>query len=339
MDTIAAIGMARRMPERINHLRDRFAGGPVEFLGKLPRIQEYPQNRPNMPAADPIMPRRGRFAPSPTGPLHFGSLVAALGSWLCARAAGGAWLVRIEDIDPAREVAGAAESILATLAAFGLESDEPVLRQSTCLAHHAAALRALDAAGLVYPCRCSRTDLAAYAGIHPARCPVAADVSRPPAWRLRVGSETVEFVDATCGSVSRSLRREDGDFVVWRADGWPGYQLAVVVDDAAQGITEVVRGADLLDSTPRQILLQRHLGLAQPRYRHLPLVRDAGGAKLSKQDAARPVDASAPVPALHEALRVLGQPVPQHASVPALLDAALARFDPARIPCDPLTGG
>ncbi len=282
---------------------------------------------------------RGRFAPSPSGPLHFGSLVAALGSWLCARATGGAWLVRIEDIDPPREVAGAAESILSTLAAFGLESDEPVLRQSTCLERHAAALRALDAAGLVYRCRCSRSDLAAYAGIHPARCPVTPDESRSPAWRFRVRSETVEFVDATCGRVSRDLRREDGDFVVWRADGWPAYQLAVVVDDAAQAITDVVRGADLLDSTPRQILLQRHLGIPQPRYRHLPLVRDASGAKLSKQDAARPVDPSAPVPALRAALGVLGQPAPQETSVTALLNAALARFDPACIPRDPLARG
>lgn len=287
-----------------------------------------------MPADDPIMPR-GRFAPSPSGPLHFGSLVAALGSWLCARAAGGAWLVRVEDIDPPREVAGAAESILATLAAFGLESDEPVLWQGTRREQHAAALHALDAAGLVYPCRCSRADLAPYAGIHPAHCPAPTNTRRAPAWRLRVGNETLGFTDATCGHQSRNLRREDGDFVVWRADGWPAYQLAVVVDDAAQGITEVVRGADLLDSTPRQILLQRCLGLAQPRYRHLPLVRDANGHKLSKQDAARPVDPAVPLPALRAALGLLGQPIPSRTIVDGLLAAALAQFDPALIPCDP----
>jgi glutamyl-Q tRNA(Asp) synthetase len=287
-----------------------------------------------MPAADPIMPCRGRFAPSPSGPLHFGSLVAALGSWLCARAAGGTWLVRIEDIDPLREVAGAAGSIPATLAAFGLEADEPVLRQSTVLERHLAALRALDSAGLVYPCRCSRADLAAYGGIHPARCPVPAGTSRGAAWRFRVGNETVRFFDGTCGRQSRDLRREDGDFVVWRADGWPAYQLAVVVDDAAQGITEVVRGADLLESTPRQILLQRKLGFAHPRYRHLPLVRDADGAKLSKQDAARPVDPATPLPALRAALGILGQRIPPAANVDRLLRAALAGFNPARIPRD-----
>ncbi|MEO6688886.1 MAG: tRNA glutamyl-Q(34) synthetase GluQRS, partial [Dokdonella sp.] len=188
---------------------------------------------------------RGRFAPSPTGSLHFGSLVAAVGSWLFARAAGGEWIVRMEDLDRERELAGAAESILQTLAAFGLESDSDIIQQSQRSEIYAGALRELESTGHAYRCWCTRSDLEPFAGIHPAEC-TAQPVERPPAWRLRVGNETIGFEDEIQGATTQDLRREVGDFVVWRADGICAYQLAVVVDDAAQAITHVVRGADLL---------------------------------------------------------------------------------------------
>ena len=197
---------------------------------------------------------RGRFAPSPTGPLHLGSLVAALGSWLLARRAGGEWLVRVEDLDPPREVAGAADAQLAALDAFGLHADGPVLRQSERGAVYAQALQRLLDSGDAFECNCSRSDLAAVGGIH-RRC--LPDRHRSdPAIRLQVrDDDVVTFNDAIQGRITQDIAREVGDFVLRRADGPWAYQLAVVVDDAAQGITEVVRGADLLDSTPRQILL------------------------------------------------------------------------------------
>jgi len=280
---------------------------------------------------------RGRFAPSPTGPLHFGSLLAALGSWLLARHAGGEWLVRVEDIDPPREVPGAAHAQLRALAAFGLESDGPVLFQSTRDAAYAAALARLVEAGAAFSCHCSRSDVAAMGGVH-HRCVPGA--RRPdPALRLRVAAGTVvAFADAIQGEVRQDLAAAVGDFVLRRADGPWAYQLAVVVDDADQGITDVVRGADLLHSTPRQILLQRALGLPTPRYAHLPLVVDAQGHKLSKSLAALPVDPGDPLPALRAAWRGLGQ-VPAAVggapSVGALLAAALGAFDPGAIPHEP----
>ena len=282
-----------------------------------------------------MLPYTGRFAPSPTGSLHFGSLVAAVGSWLFARAAGGRWLVRVEDIDPPREVPGAAADILATLAAFGLAHDGEVLYQSTRLAAYAVALRQLIAQGDVFACRCSRSDLDAVGGIHGASC-VATDPGREPAWRVRVPEGALRFHDAVCGEVAQDLAREVGAFVLRRVDGLYAYQLAVVVDDAAQGITHVVRGADLLDSTPRQIWLQRLLGHATPGYAHLPLALDAQGRKLSKQDRARPVDRADPLPALREALHFLGFSPAQTAhggSAARLLQRVIGDFDPARIPC------
>lgn len=286
------------------------------------------------PAPSSPAPYRGRFAPSPTGPLHLGSLLAALGSWLLARHAGGQWLVRIEDLDPPREIAGAAAAQLRTLAAFGLESDLPVLRQSERGAVYRAALDRLLAGGEAFACHCSRSDLAAEGGIH-RRCVAAA--RRPdPAIRLRVPPFAVlGFDDAIQGRVVQDLGSEVGDFVLRRADSCWAYQLAVVVDDAAQGITEVVRGADLLDSTPRQILLQRALGLPTPRYAHLPLLVDADGRKLSKSLAALPVDADDPLPALRAAWRALGQAPEALAgagSVGAALQAAQRAFAPAAIP-------
>lgn len=281
------------------------------------------------------MTYRGRFAPSPTGQLHFGSLVAALGSWLCARHAGGEWLVRVEDIDPPREVAGSAAGILAALPAFGLIADGPTLFQSTRTAAYAAAIEQLRAADALFPCWCSRSELARGDGLHrDARCVASPQADQPPAWRLRAPDLDIAFEDALQGPQRQNLRNEVGDFVLRRADGLYSYQLACVVDDAFQGITEVVRGLDLLDSTPRQIWLQRCLGLPTPAYRHLPLVLDGDGSKLSKSAQAFPVDPADPVPALRRALAFLQLPLPHagHGEVDDLLLHALAHFDPARLP-------
>ena len=275
---------------------------------------------------------RGRFAPSPTGSLHFGSMVAALGSWLMARTTRGSWIVRIEDIDPPREVAGSDLEILATLAAFGMESDEPPIYQSRRTAMYAAAFARLQQAGSVYPCWCSRSDLAASDGRHPATCIAPRDASREPAWRLRVPARVIAFDDAIQGRIEQDIAREIGDFVVLRADGWYAYQLAVVVDDAAQHITHVVRGADLVESTPRQILLQELLDLPRVRYAHLPLVLDSEGRKLSKQERAIAVDAADPLPALRAALAFLGQNVPATRTVASMLARAVEAFDLRRIP-------
>ena len=278
--------------------------------------------------------RRGRFAPSPTGDLHAGSLLAALGSWLLARRAGGEWLVRIEDLDPPREVPGAARRQLDALAAFGLHADGAVVRQSDRGALYQAALDRLVAGGQAFECHCSRSDLAAAGGVH-RRC--VATVPRPdPAIRLRVADGTVvAFDDAIHGRVVQDVSAFAGDFVLRRADGPWAYQLAVVVDDADQGITDVVRGADLLDSTPRQVLLQRALGLPTPAYGHLPLVLDAHGRKLSKSSAAHPVDPADPLPALRAAWRMLGQ-APEALEgardAGAALRLALDAFDPVAIP-------
>jgi glutamyl-Q tRNA(Asp) synthetase len=278
---------------------------------------------------------RGRFAPSPTGPLHFGSLLAAFGSWLLARHAHGEWWVRVEDLDPPREVPGAAREQLRTLAAFGLVPDAPVARQSMRQALYQRALAQLLASGAAFPCHCSRTDLAAVGGIH-RRCVANASRAPEPAIRLRVPDGTIlEFDDAIQGRVRQDVAAEVGDFVLRRADGYWAYQLAVVVDDAEQRMTDIVRGADLLDSTPRQILLQHALELPTPRYAHLPLVVDEQGRKLSKSLAALPVDAGAPLPALRAAWRALGQApaaLDDAGSVGAALEAARAAFNPAAIP-------
>lgn len=283
----------------------------------------------------PNIPRhRGRFAPSPTGPLHFGSLVAAFGSWLMARHAGGEWLLRIEDLDPPRQVTGAAQAQLHALQRFGLRPDQPVVQQSERDALYRGALTRLLAGGAAFACHCSRSDLAAARGVH-RRCVAAARRRDDCAIRLRVPDGTVlAFDDAVHGRIEQDLAREVGDFVLRRADGYWAYQLAVVVDDAEQGISDVVRGADLLDSTPRQILLQRALGLPTPRYAHLPLVLDGNGHKLSKSLAARPLDHGEPLPALGAAWRHLGQPAqawPRGKTLGATLEDAIAAFDPARI--------
>jgi glutamyl-Q tRNA(Asp) synthetase len=270
---------------------------------------------------------RGRFAPSPTGPLHFGSLVAAVGSWADARASAGEWLVRMEDLDPPREAPGAADGILATLEALGFEWDGPVVFQSTRGEAYRAALDALRRSGVLFPCACTRKEIAdsgvtALDGsrVYPGTCRDGLPDGRAArATRLRVAAEMVEFADGLQGRVSQELAREVGDFVLVRADGLFAYQLAVVVDDAAQGITDVVRGADLLDSTPRQLFLQRLLGLPAPRYLHLPVAVTARGEKLSKQTGAAPIGAARPGAALTAALRFLGH------SPPAELERAPGR--------------
>lgn len=267
---------------------------------------------------------RGRFAPSPTGPLHFGSLLAALGSWIRARQAKGEWLLRIEDLDPPRSVAGASLAQLETLKRFGLVPDREPLWQSHRHQRYAEVLAVLVEAGLAYPCACSRSDLAPFAGRHPERC-VASRPQRPPAWRARVADHVFEFDDALQGRQKARLSAGD-DFVLKRTDGYFAYQLAVVVDDADQGITEVVRGADLLDETPRQLWLQQALGYSSPGYAHLPLVLDADGRKLSKSGAAQAVDADDPLPALRAAIRLLGAE-PDGRGVDALLQHAVRDID------------
>lgn len=276
-------------------------------------------------------PTIGRFAPSPTGELHFGSLIAAVGSFLEARRQGGLWRVRIEDLDPPREVPGSARRILEDLARFGLLPDGPVLRQSTRSTAHEDALESLRNAGLLFPCACTRKMLPE--GPYPGTCRDGIPPGRRPrSLRVRVPDRLIDFEDDVQGPVCVNLADEVGDFVVRRADGLIAYQLAVVVDDAWQGITEVVRGADLLDSTPRQIYLQEALGLPRPRYLHLPLARDAQGRKLSKRDGSDPVARRSPLEALEEALAFLGHAPPKHDTLQARWDWAHRHWDPRRIP-------
>ncbi len=279
-------------------------------------------------------PYCGRFAPSPTGPLHPGSLLAALGSWLLARHAGGHWLVRVEDVDPPRTVPGAVSGQLSTLAAFGLNSDGPIVHQSQRDALYQQALDRLLGEGKAFACHCSRSELAAQGGIH-HQCVARAERAQP-AIRLRVPpGSVVSFDDGLQGTIVQDVHAEVGDFVLRRADGYWAYQLAVVVDDDAQHVTDVVRGADLLDSTPRQILLQQALGLPTPRYLHLPLLLGPQGRKLSKSEAALPVDPARPLPALRRAWVQLGQDPAIGARADAVdgwLQQAAAAFDPARLP-------
>jgi glutamyl-Q tRNA(Asp) synthetase len=284
----------------------------------------------------------GRFAPSPTGPLHFGSLVAAVGSYLEARRRGGRWLLRMEDLDPPREEPGAADDILRTLERYGFEWDDEIVYQSARAEAYEAALAELDESGMLYACRCSRKRLEQTARrgdhgwIYPGTCAQRAIERRGHyALRVRTHDEPLGFEDALQGHYVHRLRSQIGDFVVKRADGYYAYQLAIVVDDAWQGVTEVVRGADLLDSTPRQIHLQRLLGLPIPRHLHLPVAVDAEGQKLSKQTGARALPARDPSAALVRALEFLGQSVPPQLarSSPAAVWAwAREGWNPANLP-------
>lgn len=276
-------------------------------------------------------PYRGRFAPSPTGDLHFGSLVAATASYLEARAQGGRWLVRIDDIDPPREVEGSAQRILRELERLGMTPDEDVLYQSTRTKAYEQAVERLLDLGQAYWCGCSRSDLPP-SGIYPGTCRAGLPPGRKPrAVRLKVGEAVVEFVDQLQGRIAQDMRSEVGDFVIWRADGLPAYQLAVVLDDAEQGISHIVRGADLLDSTPRQILVQEKLGLPTPRYAHVPVVLGRSGAKLSKRLQSDPISESASS-ALDAALRHLGHQPPAGLELDRLWAWAFGNWNLDRVP-------
>ncbi|MDX9766175.1 MAG: tRNA glutamyl-Q(34) synthetase GluQRS [Ectothiorhodospiraceae bacterium] len=292
--------------------------------------------------ADGAAPYVGRFAPSPTGPLHLGSLLAALGSYLDARHHGGRWLLRIEDIDPPREQPGAADAILHTLDVYGFEWDGEVLWQSRRHDAYQEAIDRLRRNGTAYPCGCTRSEIAAAARIG-SEGPVYPGTCRdglPPgkharAIRVRTLDEPVAFDDRLQGYQTQSLARDIGDFVIRRADGLIAYQLAVVVDDAHQGITDVVRGADLLDSTPRQIHLQHLFELPTPRYLHLPLAVDPRGDKLSKQTHAPALPDDRPVPHLVQALRLLGLDPPAGLERSNLAECwawALTHWQPDHLP-------
>ena len=294
--------------------------------------------------AEPRRAYRGRFAPTPSGPLHFGSLVAAVGSWLDARAHGGEWLVRIEDLDPPRERPGAAADILATLDRLGLHWDGEVWHQSRRAAAYEAALAQLAAAGRLRSCHCSRTQLAALPEnrlqrsgeelFHPLHCVGrATGDAGAGAMRLRVPDREVRFLDQVQGLQASNVARTVGDFVLRRRDGLIAYQLAVVVDDAAQGITDVVRGCDLLGSTARQILLQEQLDLPRPAYMHLPIAVGNTGIKLSKSEDAPALSRSAPAVQVVAALEFLNQGPPAGLARESLDDVwrwAIAHWQPQR---------
>ncbi|MGN1210009.1 MAG: tRNA glutamyl-Q(34) synthetase GluQRS [Duodenibacillus sp.] len=272
----------------------------------------------------------GRFAPSPTGPLHLGSMACALASWLDARAHGGTWLVRIEDIDPPRDVPGADRRILDTLSAFDLIGDGPVLWQHDRGAAYEAALEELKRRGLAYGCACTRAEVAREAalrhlapGVYPGTCRNGTGGRPIRAWRFRTGGRTVAFTDRRMGLYQQNVEKDVGDFVIRRADGLWAYQLAVVVDDAHQGVTHVVRGCDLIDNTPRQMLLQEALGLPTPEYLHIALVTDESGQKLSKQTHAAPVPVEHPLATLEVVGRHLGLPSIGADSLPAFLTCAV----------------
>lgn len=281
------------------------------------------------------MPYVGRFAPSPTGPLHFGSLVAAAASWLDARAAGGAWLLRMEDLDRPRELPGAAQTILRQLAELGLAWDGEVEKQAFRSRLYDDALARLAAAGHTYWCGCTRREMEDSAlapdgaRIYPGTCRNGiAPGKQPRALRVRTTDAPIGFIDRVQGECAQSVEQEVGDFVLRRADGLHAYQLAVVVDDAAQGVTDVVRGADLLDSTARQIHLQRLLGYPEPRYLHLPVAVTAAGEKMSKSSDASPTGPQD----MRAALAFLGHEPPAGLDVRAQLGWAKMNWNPARIP-------
>ncbi|WP_271409210.1 tRNA glutamyl-Q(34) synthetase GluQRS [Pseudomonas sp. Q1-7] len=277
----------------------------------------------------------GRFAPTPSGYLHFGSLVAALASYLDARACGGRWLLRMEDLDPPREVEGAQDAILRTLENYGFEWDGEMVRQSERHAVYAEIIDRLYEAGLAYACTCSRKQLESHQGVYPGFCRLAQHPRQNAAIRIRVPELEYHFVDRVQGEFRQHQGREVGDFVIRRRDGLYAYQLAVVLDDAWQGVTDVVRGADLLDSTPRQLYLQELLGFSQPRYLHVPLIIQPDGHKLGKSYRSPPLPADSAGPLLCRALRTLGQEPPAELSGARpreALDWGITHWDATRIP-------
>lgn len=277
----------------------------------------------------------GRFAPTPSGYLHFGSLIAALASYLDARAAGGRWLLRMEDLDPPREMPGAQDAIVQALEAYGFEWDGPMERQSDRLDVYNAVIEQLWQAGHAYACTCSRKQLQPFAGLYPGFCRDARHEPIDAAIRLRVPDRTYGFVDRVQGAFCQQLLQDVGDFVIRRRDGLIAYQLAVVLDDAWQGVTDIVRGADLLDSTPRQLYLQELLGLPQPRYLHVPLIIQPDGHKLGKRYRSPPLQPAEATPLLLRALRALGQPTPSElndALPHEVLAWSIPRWDAERIP-------
>lgn len=293
------------------------------------------------------LPYLGRFAPSPSGPLHFGSLLVGVASYCDAKAQGGRWLVRIEDLDPPREPAGTAAQILDQLRAFGLQWDGEVLYQSERLGAYAAALTQLANEGLCFRCECTRADLRAQGNLYSGRCRAHGVSARDlqygdaqgdraqAALRVRVGNERIAIEDRVQGRFEQALGLEVGDFVIRRKDGLFAYQLAVVIDDAYQGVTDIVRGIDLLDSTPRQRCLQDYLGLPEPRYAHVPVVVDAAGNKLSKQSFAPAVDPAQASTLLTRCLDLLGQAPPAtlgDAEPQEILSWAVSHWDMQRVP-------
>jgi glutamyl-Q tRNA(Asp) synthetase len=283
-------------------------------------------------------PYTGRFAPTPSGYLHFGSLVAALASYLDARAVNGRWLLRMEDLDPPREVPGAQTAILQTLEQYGLEWDGEVVYQSQRHEAYREVVQRLFSHGLAYACTCSRKQLEGYGGIYPGLCRDAGHAPQGAAIRLRVPELSYSFEDRAQGHFQQHLGRESGDFVIQRRDGLYAYQLAVVLDDAWQGVTDIVRGADLLDSTPRHLYLQELLGLRQPRYLHVPLITQPDGHKLGKSYRSPPLQGHEAGPLLLRALRALGQgPATEltGAAAQEILEWAIAHWDATNIPRTP----
>ena len=290
----------------------------------------------------------GRFAPSPTGLLHIGSLLTAVASYADARSNGGKWLVRMEDLDPPREMSGASSHILHTLEAFGFEWDGEVAYQSRRYALYEETLCRLQTDGLVYPCHCSRKDWQAGARrgadgfVYNGRCrhpdQRSALQGKQPAWRIRVPDRIIGFSDGIVGGYAQNLARDIGDFVLLRADGYWAYQLAVVADDAEQGVTRIVRGQDLLVSTPRQIYLQQCLGIPTPQYAHLPLLTNTQGQKWSKQTLAPALDLNRREQLLRQVFRYLNLPEAPETDRPAeLLDWAVAHWDMNKVPKHAIT--
>ncbi|MFC3533962.1 tRNA glutamyl-Q(34) synthetase GluQRS [Vogesella facilis] len=288
---------------------------------------------------------RGRFAPSPTGLLHAGSLTTAVGSYLEARSRGGQWLLRMEDLDPPREMPGAAANILCTLQAFGFEWDGEVVYQSQRHALYRAALAQLIAQGDAYGCGCTRKEIAEHGQrgvdgmVYPGSCRHGVAPGRTPrAWRLRVPDAVLGFDDRLQGHYAQQLQRDIGDFVLLRADGFWAYQLAVVVDDIEQGISDIVRGADLLVSTPRQLWLRQCLGGAAVSHCHLPLMVNAAGEKLSKQTLAPAITPALAAQELRLALLRLGHAAPAEAgSLAELWQWAHGQWSLSRVPAGPVT--